>query len=66
MLHSFEDMIAYVSRSETLHPGEVFGSGTVGGGCGLEIGRFLESGDTVELSVTGLGTLRNRVVRRDG
>lgn len=66
MLHSFEDMIAYVSRSETLHPGEVFGSGTVGGGCGLELGRFLEPGDTVELSVTGLGTLRNRVVRRDG
>ncbi|EGP10254.1 putative fumarylacetoacetate hydrolase family protein [Bradyrhizobiaceae bacterium SG-6C] len=36
MLHSFEEMIAYVSRSETLHAGEFFGSGTVGGGCGLE------------------------------
>ncbi|WP_163907612.1 fumarylacetoacetate hydrolase family protein, partial [Proteus mirabilis] len=65
MLHSFEDMIAYVSRSETLHAGEFFGSGTVGGGCGLELERFLEAGDVVELTVEGLGTLTNRVVRKD-
>jgi 2-keto-4-pentenoate hydratase/2-oxohepta-3-ene-1,7-dioic acid hydratase in catechol pathway len=62
MLHSFEDMIAYVSRAETLMPGEVFGSGTVNGGCGLEHDRFLKGGDVVELSVEGLGTLRNRVL----
>ncbi|QCI65405.1 fumarylacetoacetate hydrolase family protein [Phreatobacter stygius] len=65
MLHSFEDMIAYVSRSETLHAGEFFGSGTVGGGCGLELDRFLKAGDVVELTVEGLGTLTNRVVRKD-
>jgi len=62
MLHSFEDMIAYVSRGETLMPGEIFGSGTVNGGCGLELDRFMKGGDVVELSVTGLGTLRNRVL----
>jgi 2-keto-4-pentenoate hydratase/2-oxohepta-3-ene-1,7-dioic acid hydratase in catechol pathway len=62
MLHSFEDMIAYVSRSETLRPGEVFGSGTVNGGCGLEHDRFLSHGDVIELSVAGLGTLRNRIL----
>lgn len=62
MLHSFEDMIAYVSRAETLMPGEVFGSGTVNGGCGLEHDRFLKAGDVVELSVQSLGTLRNRVL----
>ncbi len=65
MLHSFEDMIAYVSRSETLHAGEFFGSGTLGGGCGLEIDRFLKHGDVVELTFDGLGTLRNRVLRAD-
>jgi 2-keto-4-pentenoate hydratase/2-oxohepta-3-ene-1,7-dioic acid hydratase in catechol pathway len=65
MLHSFEDMIAYVSRSETLHAGEFFGSGTLGGGCGLEIDRFLKHGDTIELTFDGLGTLRNRVLRKD-
>ena len=65
MLHSFEDMIAYVSRSETLHAGEFFGSGTVNGGCGLEHDRFLKHGDVVELTVEGLGTLTNRVLRTD-
>lgn len=66
MLHSFEDMIAYVSRSETLHAGEVFGSGTVNGGCGLEHDRFMTHGDVIELDVTGLGTLRNRVLAAAG
>ena len=59
----FEDCIAHVSRSETLHPGEFFGSGTVGNGCGLEQMRFLNPGDVIELEVEGIGILRNRVVR---
>jgi 2-keto-4-pentenoate hydratase/2-oxohepta-3-ene-1,7-dioic acid hydratase in catechol pathway len=37
------------------------GSGTIGNGCGLEHGRFLKDGDTVELEVSGIGILRNRV-----
>jgi 2-keto-4-pentenoate hydratase/2-oxohepta-3-ene-1,7-dioic acid hydratase in catechol pathway len=59
----FEDMIAHISQSETLYPGEFIGSGTVGGGCGLEIERYLAPGDVVELEVDGIGVLRNRVVR---
>ncbi|MCV0393778.1 MAG: fumarylacetoacetate hydrolase family protein [Rhizobiaceae bacterium] len=66
MLHSFEEMIAFVSRDETLQPGEVLGSGTVGNGCGLEHFRFLRDGAEVELEFSGIGVLRNRVVRRDG
>jgi len=62
MHHKFEDILAHVSRDETVYPGEFFGSGTVGGGCGLEQGRFLKIGDVVELEVNGLGLLRNRVV----
>ncbi|MFF9346307.1 fumarylacetoacetate hydrolase family protein [Streptomyces sp. NPDC014734] len=62
MHHSFADMIAFASRSTRLHAGEVLCSGTVPTGCGLEHGRFLEPGDTVELEVSGLGVLRNRVV----
>jgi 2-keto-4-pentenoate hydratase/2-oxohepta-3-ene-1,7-dioic acid hydratase in catechol pathway len=58
----FEDCIAHASRSETLHAGEFFGSGTVGNGCGLESLRFLKPGDTVELEVEGIGILRNKVV----
>lgn len=60
----FEDLIAHVSRSETLYPGEFFGSGTVGNGCGLEHMKFLKHGDVVELEVEGIGILRNRVLVR--
>jgi 2-keto-4-pentenoate hydratase/2-oxohepta-3-ene-1,7-dioic acid hydratase in catechol pathway len=59
----FEDVIAHVSASETLYPGEFLGSGTVGGGCGLELERFLKPGDVVELEVEDIGTLSNRIVR---
>jgi 2-keto-4-pentenoate hydratase/2-oxohepta-3-ene-1,7-dioic acid hydratase in catechol pathway len=59
---SFEEIIAYISQSETLYPGDFIGSGTVGGGCGLELGVFLARGDVVELEVEGIGLLRNRVV----
>ena len=62
MHHRWEDVVAHLSRDETLYPGEVIGSGTVGGGCGLELDRYLGSGDVVELEVEGLGVLRNRVV----
>jgi 2-keto-4-pentenoate hydratase/2-oxohepta-3-ene-1,7-dioic acid hydratase in catechol pathway len=64
MLFSFEEILAYASQDETIHAGEVFGSGTVGNCCGLEIGRFLENGDVVELSVDRIGALRNTVLRQ--
>ena len=64
MHHRWEDVIAHVSRDETLHAGEVIGSGTVGNGCGLEQGRFLRAGSVIELEVSRLGTLRNRLVKR--
>ena len=61
MHHSFADMIAYVSRSQTLHPGEVLGSGTAAGGSGLELDRYLQEGDVVELEIDGIGVLRNPI-----
>jgi 2-keto-4-pentenoate hydratase/2-oxohepta-3-ene-1,7-dioic acid hydratase in catechol pathway len=60
---SFPQMIAHVSRGETVHPGDLFGSGTVGGGCGLELDRYLNPGDVVELEIQPIGVLRTRVVR---
>ncbi|MBI2316029.1 MAG: fumarylacetoacetate hydrolase family protein, partial [Betaproteobacteria bacterium] len=62
MRHTFRDIIAYVSLEETLYAGEVLGSGTVGNGCGNELGRFLKHGDELELEVSGIGVLRNRIV----
>ena len=61
MTVKFEDLIAFISTSETLHAGEILGSGTVGGGCGLEAGKLLADGDVIELEVEGIGTLRNTV-----
>lgn len=63
MYHRWEDVIAHVSRSETLYAGEFLGSGTCGNGCGLEQGRYLWPDAVVELEITGLGKLHNRLVK---
>jgi 2-keto-4-pentenoate hydratase/2-oxohepta-3-ene-1,7-dioic acid hydratase in catechol pathway len=63
---SFPQMIAHVSRGESIYPGDLFGSGTVGGGCGLEMDRYLKPGDVVELEIQPIGVLRNRVVKQEG
>lgn len=60
---TFPQVIAHVSQSETLHPGEVLGSGTVGWGCGFEREAMLEPGDLIELEIEGIGVLRNRIVK---
>jgi 2-keto-4-pentenoate hydratase/2-oxohepta-3-ene-1,7-dioic acid hydratase in catechol pathway len=65
MHHKWPDVIAFISQDETLHAGEVIGSGTVGTGCGLEHGRFLKSGDVIELEIERIGILRTTVIRSD-
>lgn len=61
--YTFADLIAYISRDETLLPGDVIVSGTVGTGCGMELLRFPQPGDVIELEVEGIGVLRNRFVK---
>ncbi|MCA0873767.1 fumarylacetoacetate hydrolase family protein [Seohaeicola saemankumensis] len=63
MQHDFGAILAHISASETLYPGEVIGSGTVGTGCGLEIGKRLAPGDLFELEIEKIGVLANRIVR---
>src|SRR5262249_1172540 len=65
MFWKFEQMIEFLSRDDAIEPGDVIGSGTVGGGCGLELDRWVQPGDGVELAVGGIGALRNRVMRPD-
>ena len=62
IFHNFERMIEHVSRDETLWPGEVFGSGTIGGGSGHEHSRLMEIGSEIELEIEKIGVLRNKVV----
>ena len=64
MHYSFAEVIAYMSQDETLHPGEIIGSGTVAGGCRLEFGEQLNFGDTVEIETDGLGRLKVRIAER--
>lgn len=63
MYYTFEDLIAYISQDETLYPGDFIGAGTLPGGCGLELDRWLAPGDVVELRCPELGVLRNQVQR---
>ncbi len=69
IFHGFGALIARASTDVTLRPGELLGSGTVGTGCLLEVrdetlGRYLEPGDEVVLSVERLGSLPTPVVAR--
>jgi fumarylacetoacetate (FAA) hydrolase len=66
---SFGQMLARASADARLRPGDLIGSGTVGTGCLLEVrdatlGRYLEPGDEVVLSIERLGELRTPVAVR--
>lgn len=52
------ELVAYVSLGERIQPGDVIGSGTMGGGSALELSRQLQPGDVVELEAGGIGVLR--------
>jgi 2-keto-4-pentenoate hydratase/2-oxohepta-3-ene-1,7-dioic acid hydratase in catechol pathway len=68
---TFPELISYASRGTRVRAGDVLGSGTCGnGGCLAELwgrrGRLdpppLQPGDVVEMTVEGIGTIRNTVV----
>jgi fumarylacetoacetate (FAA) hydrolase len=76
---TFAEIIERASYGVELLPGDVIGSGTVGTGCYLELNGtwaleakkngkefepvWLEDGDSIELEITGLGRLNNKVVK---
>jgi fumarylacetoacetate (FAA) hydrolase len=76
---SFAEIIERVSYGVQIYPGEIIGSGTVGTGCYLELNGtnalkakekgetftpvWLNDGDVIELEITGMGILKNRIVR---
>ena len=62
MYWKFEQMIEFLTQDDTIQPGDVIGSGTVGTGCGLELDRWVQRGDVMELEIEKIGVLRNRVV----
>ncbi|KIA75963.1 fumarylacetoacetate hydrolase [Aspergillus ustus] len=62
LIYSIPKLIEVISRGMTLQPGDIIATGTPHGvGVGHNPPLFLKPGDLVEVSVTGLGTLSNRI-----
>jgi 2-keto-4-pentenoate hydratase/2-oxohepta-3-ene-1,7-dioic acid hydratase in catechol pathway len=62
LIFDIPELIATISAGITLLPGDVIATGTPAGvGIGFDPPRFLTSGDIVEVTITGLGTQRNRI-----
>ena len=55
--HDIGAMLAFASAGERLEPGDVISTGTMPGCCGLELDRWIQPGQTVELEIDGIGTL---------
>ena len=64
MIFDIPKLIAFTTEAITLVPGDVMATGTPAGvGLGFDPPRYMHPGDVVEVSVTGLGTLRSPIVR---
>jgi acylpyruvate hydrolase len=64
LIFDFEALIEYFSQQVTLEPGDVIATGTPGGvGDERKPPWYLEEGDVLEVTVDGVGTLRNPVRR---
>ncbi len=62
MIFQPDALIAYISHFTPLYPGDLIATGTPeGAGGSFAPPRFLKAGDQIEISVSGVGTLRNRV-----
>ena len=59
--HMLGAMLAYASAGERLDAGDVISTGTMPGCCGLELDRWIKTGQTIELEIDGIGTLTNRI-----
>lgn len=63
LIFGVSNLIATLSEVMTLEPGDVIATGTgVGVGIGFDPPRYLQAGDVVEVSIDGIGTLRNPVM----
>jgi 2-keto-4-pentenoate hydratase/2-oxohepta-3-ene-1,7-dioic acid hydratase in catechol pathway len=63
MRYSMAEAIAHVSQSEQLYPGELLCTGTLPGGSGMELGRWLTPGDELRLEIDGIGVIEHRIQR---
>jgi len=57
MAWDFADLVAYLSKGQTLYPGQIVTSGSYPGGSGLDAGIKLKPGDKVAMNIERLGSL---------
>lgn len=62
MQHTLGEVLAHASRSEPLYPGELFGTGTLPGGSGMETGHWLRRGDTLTLTLDDIGQIEHTIL----
>lgn len=62
MRYSLGEALAHVSKDEWLFPGELFGTGTLPGGSGMETGTWLRAGDRLCLEIEGVGEIRHDIL----
>jgi 2-keto-4-pentenoate hydratase/2-oxohepta-3-ene-1,7-dioic acid hydratase in catechol pathway len=67
LIFGIDHIVSYVSHFMTLYPGDVIPTGTPSGvGQGFKPPKFLKPGDTMRLSVEGLGEQTQRLVPFQG
>lgn len=67
MIFAIDEIVSYISQFMTLNPGDVICTGTPPGvGAGMKPPRFLEPGDRMTLSISGLGEQCQDVVAWQG
>jgi 2-keto-4-pentenoate hydratase/2-oxohepta-3-ene-1,7-dioic acid hydratase in catechol pathway len=59
--YSWGEMIEHMGMEEWIRATDFIGSGTVGTGCGLELDKWIQPGDQLELFIERIGKLRNIV-----
>lgn len=63
MIRPIDELIRTLSKGMTLEAGDIIATGTPAGvGHGMKPPTYLKTGDTIEVTISGLGTLRNIVV----
>ena len=62
MLYKVAQVIEYISAIITLEPGDLISTGTVSG-VGNTTGTYLKAGDKVEIEISQIGVLRNKVAK---
>lgn len=64
LIFTAADLVSYCSQFSILEPGDVIITGTTGGvGAFRKPPLWMKPGDTVEVEISGIGVLRNRVAR---